>query len=90
MLDRLVETLATFETELKTQSRVLTLPLHPHLMGVPHRVNSLNRMLDLLLERDDSLFVTGSQILEWYSDQEPPTSDLGALRTQARSDPPRN
>ena len=34
--DRLVNTLDVFERELRTQPRVLTLALHPHLIGVPH------------------------------------------------------
>jgi allantoinase len=70
--DRLVETLATFERELREQPRVLTLPLHPHLIGVPHRIGFLERALDLLRSREDTVFVTGSQIADWYVQVEPP------------------
>ena len=52
--DRLVDTLFVFERELKKQPRVLTLALHPHLIGVPHRFAYLERMLDLLQARDDT------------------------------------
>ena len=64
--DRLVSTLDVFERELRTQPRVLTLALHPHLIGVPHRFAYLERMLDLLQGREDTVFVVGRQIADWY------------------------
>ena len=70
--DRLVDTLSVFETELKRQPRVLTLALHPHLIGVPHRFAYLERMLDLLQARDDTTFVVGGQIADWYLSACPP------------------
>jgi peptidoglycan/xylan/chitin deacetylase (PgdA/CDA1 family) len=47
-------------------ARVLTLPLHPHLLGVAHRIEALERILDHLLSRSDSIFFSGSQIADWY------------------------
>ena len=38
VLQRLKDTLKTFGPELKKQPRVLTLGLHPHQIGVPHRM----------------------------------------------------
>ena len=64
--DRLVNTLDVFERELRTQPRVLTLALHPHLIGVPHRFAYLERMLDLLQGREDTVFVVGRHIADWY------------------------
>ena len=64
--DRLVNTLDVFERELRIQPRVLTLALHPHLIGVPHRFAYLERMLDLLQGREDTVFVVGRQIADWY------------------------
>jgi peptidoglycan/xylan/chitin deacetylase (PgdA/CDA1 family) len=72
MYDRLVDTLTVFDIELKTQPRVLTLALHPHLIGVPHRFAYLERMLDLLQARDDVVFVVGRQIADWYTAACPP------------------
>ena len=69
---RVVWTLETFEEELKTNCRVMVLPLHPHLVGVPHRMNWFNRILDLLLKREDTVFMNGSQIADWYASVEPP------------------
>ncbi len=64
---RTVSTLETFEDELKTNCRVLVLPLHPHLVGVPH---------DILVARKDTIFVTPSQIADWYAKVEPAPADM--------------
>jgi allantoinase len=69
--ERVVWTLETFEGELKKNCRVMVLPLHPHLVGVPHRMNWFNRILDLLLARKDAIFMNGSQIADWYGSVEP-------------------
>ncbi len=74
--DRVVWTLETFEEELATNCRVLVLPLHPHLVGVPHRMNWFNRILDLLLARDDTVFMNGSQIADWYAAVEPAPREM--------------
>ncbi|MDZ4374207.1 MAG: polysaccharide deacetylase family protein [Phenylobacterium sp.] len=66
LLTRLRLTLQTFEDELADQPRVLTLGLHPHLMGVPHRAPILDAMLEMLQARDDVVFMTGAQIADWF------------------------
>ena len=66
MHSRLVDTLTLFDRELQTQPRVLTLALHPHLIAVPHRFVYLERMLDLLQDRSDTIFMTGRTIADWY------------------------
>jgi allantoinase len=72
MYQRLADTVAVFEREMKTQPRVLAIGLHPHLIGVPHRIGYLERMLDLLQKRDDVVFVQGQHIAEWFSSVNPP------------------
>lgn len=69
---RLVDTLAALEPELRRGPIVLSLGLHPHLIGVPHRIGYLARMLDLLTARPDTIFMTGSAIADWYVSVEPP------------------
>ena len=59
-------TVETFEKELDQNPRVLALGLHPHLIAVPHRMGFLERMVDELLARDDTIFMTGSQIADWF------------------------
>lgn len=78
MHDRAAETLGVFDAELQDDCRVLTLPLHPHLVGVPHRIAWLTRLLDQLLAREDVAFMTGAQIADWYRAVEPAPADMQA------------
>jgi peptidoglycan/xylan/chitin deacetylase (PgdA/CDA1 family) len=68
---RVEATLAMFEHELTTQPRVMTLALHPHIIGVPHIANQLDRALDLLVARDDTVFVTSSILGDWFTAADP-------------------
>jgi allantoinase len=74
VLQRFKDTLAVFESELDENPKILTIPLHPHISGVPHRIPYLQGMLDLLLTREDVIFVNGSDIADWYAGQERPPS----------------
>jgi hypothetical protein len=66
---RVDQTIRTFEREIdrEGQPRVLTLPVHPHLTGVPHRIGFFGDILDTLLRRSDTVFMAGSQIADWYA-----------------------
>lgn len=66
---RVEQTIRTFEREIERerQPRVLTLPVHPHLTGVPHRIGFFGEILDTLLARSDTVFMAGSQIADWYA-----------------------
>lgn len=67
MYRRLADTVTAFEREMPAQPRVLALGLHPHLIGVPHRIGYLEKMLDLLAARDDVVFMQGRQIADWFT-----------------------
>lgn len=62
---RALDSVATFEKE--DGPRILTLALHPHLIAVPHRIGYLERLLDTLKARSDTIFMTGSQIADWFT-----------------------
>ncbi len=66
MYRRLADTLEAFQPELEHQPRILAIGLHPHLIGVPHRIGYLKRMLDDLMAHDNVVFMNGSQILDWF------------------------
>ena len=72
MLLRLENTLRLFEREAPKHPRVLAIGLHLHLIGVPHRFEYLERMLDVLMKSPQVTFMTGSQIADWYTAQVPP------------------
>ena len=77
MYQRFTNTIAALEKELATNPRVFALGLHPHLIGVPHRIGYLEKMVDDLLRRDDTVFMTGSQITDWFiaAGESPTTAD---------------
>ncbi len=66
ILKRLQATLAVLEREAEHQPRVLTFGLHPHIVGVPHIAHFFEKALDLLVDRSDTVFVTSSQIGDWF------------------------
>lgn len=68
---RIEQAIRTFEREIREleQPRVLTIALHPHLSGVPHRINFLAELIDDLRARSDTVFMNGSQITDWYLQQ---------------------
>jgi peptidoglycan/xylan/chitin deacetylase (PgdA/CDA1 family) len=49
-----------------TSARVMALVVHPYIMGAPHRLRYFREALQHMRGRDDVLFWTGEQILEWY------------------------
>ena len=63
---RVAAMLELFDEELKDNPKVLTMGLHPHLVGVPHRAGYFAKALDLLQARSDTVFVTGSEIADWF------------------------
>jgi hypothetical protein len=66
MTKRLQSTLDCFSREVARDPRIFTIPLHPHLMGVPHRIGYLEDFIGRLRDRKDSVFMTGAQIADWF------------------------
>jgi hypothetical protein len=66
LVKRLSATLAVLEREFEQNPRVLSIGLHPHIVGVPHRLYYLEKALDLLMSRTDTIFVTSSEIADWF------------------------
>lgn len=78
MHDRLTWTLDCLDRELEQSPRIVTLGLHPHLIAVPHRFAWFEKMLDLLTARDDTVFMTGHQIADWFEAASDPAEKAAA------------
>ncbi|MDO8719018.1 MAG: polysaccharide deacetylase family protein [Polaromonas sp.] len=78
MFMRVKSTAEVFVREAQRRPRILTLGLHPHLIGVPHRFGSFERMLDLLMATPGTCFVQGHDIADWYTAQVPATPTSAA------------
>jgi peptidoglycan/xylan/chitin deacetylase (PgdA/CDA1 family) len=66
LVKRLAATIAVLERELEQNPRVLSIGLHPHIAGVPHRLYYLEKALDMLMSRTDTIFVTSGEIADWF------------------------
>jgi len=64
--ERFRDAVGVLGAEARVQPRVLTLALHPHIIGQPHRLPDLCRTLDLLQRRGDTVFMTCDEIGDWY------------------------
>src|SRR4029078_10844764 len=65
LIKRLSATLSVLERELETNPRVLSIGLHPHIAGVPHRIYYLEKAFDMLMSRSDTVFVASGEIADW-------------------------
>ncbi|MBD19865.1 MAG: hypothetical protein CMM37_02360 [Rhodospirillaceae bacterium] len=72
---RVLDTLLIFDQELDQNPKILTIAIHPHLMGVPHRFSYLTKIIDHLQKRTDTLFLKGEDIWRWYKDASPISED---------------
>ncbi len=56
----------TLHADGATNGRLLTLSLHPWLIGQPHRIKSLDNVLAYICARTQVWRATGNEIAEWY------------------------
>ena len=66
MYKRVKATLEIFETEKQSNTKIMTLALHPHIVGVPQNFYYLKKIIEDLLVRNDVVFMTSSQIGDWF------------------------
>jgi len=45
---------------------VMCLPLHPFLIGMPHRIDALAEVLDHVTRHEGVWLATGREIAHWY------------------------
>jgi len=67
---RFRDTADYFASEPDRPPRVITMGLHPHIIAVPYRLAMFERTIDMLMKRDDTVFVTGGQIADWFRGQD--------------------
>lgn len=54
-------------------AKVMSFAVHPYITGSPHRIGTLERLLDALSGRPKNLFWQGRQIHDWYLESDDPT-----------------
>jgi allantoinase len=66
LLRRVTDTLRLFDDDDDGTPMVLSLPVHPHILGVRHRFPYLRETIEMLCERSDVVFMSCGQICDWY------------------------
>jgi peptidoglycan/xylan/chitin deacetylase (PgdA/CDA1 family) len=64
--DMVCDQFDTLFAEGATQGRVMTIPLHPFVIGLAFRTKYLDRALQYICSHDGVLKVTGSEIADYY------------------------
>lgn len=67
LLQRVKDSFDRLYAEGETQVRVLGLAVHPFLSGVPHRIRYFEEALAYMHGHAGVRFMTGAQILDWYT-----------------------
>ncbi|MEW5888647.1 MAG: polysaccharide deacetylase family protein [Pseudomonadota bacterium] len=68
-LERVKDTFDCLYQEGIEQPRIMGIPVHPFLSGVPHRIKYFEQALEYLQRHAGVLFWTGAQILDWFAAQ---------------------
>ena len=66
MKKRVDATLNIFDEEKLHNTKIITLALHPHIVGVPQNFYYLKKIIEDLRKRYDVIFMTSSQIGDWF------------------------
>ena len=49
-------------------ARIMAISTHPYITGVPHRIRHYDRIFDYVKGHEGVVFMTGSEILDWYKE----------------------
>ncbi len=63
-------TIAQFDRlyeESAEQPRIMSMSIHPYIMGVPHRIGHFEAAYEYMLRRDDVWFTTPGEIYDWFT-----------------------
>ena len=64
--DRVVDQFDRLYEEGLDQPRVMSMSIHPYIMGVPHRIKHFEAAYEYMLQRDEVWFATAEEIYNWF------------------------
>jgi len=71
LCQRVRSTLPILLRESEHTTQVMTIALHPHLIGVPHRFIHFEKLIHELVGDSDVAFAGSNEIAEWYIEERP-------------------
>ena len=69
LADRIRDTLAFWSRTGFERTRVMTIALHPHVIGVAHRMESFTAVMEELAQHPEVGFATSTEIGDWFTAQ---------------------
>jgi len=69
-LERAIDQFDRLYDEGADQPRVMSMSVHPYIMGVPHRIKYFEAAYDHMLQHDDVWFATAEEIYDWFTERE--------------------
>ena len=72
LADRIRDSMAFYARDGFSRTRVMTIALHPHIIGVAHRMESFSGVMRELAAHPEVGFATSSEIGDWFSAIQPP------------------
>jgi allantoinase len=64
--ERVVDQFDRLYQESVAQPRIMSMSVHPYIIGVPHRIGYFEAAYDYMLQHDDVWFATAEEIYDWY------------------------
>ncbi len=64
--ERAVDQFDRLYRESAEQPRIMSMSIHPYIMGVPHRIKYFEAAYDHMLRQEDVWFATAGEIYDWY------------------------
>src|SRR6202795_5201236 len=64
--DRALDQFEQIYADSADSARVMAISIHPYIMGAPHRVKYFRRVIEHIRKKQDVLFWSGEQILDWF------------------------
>ena len=61
----------TLYEEGRTNGRMMNLGMHPHVMGRPHRIRSLERLIEYLRGHENVWFTQAGEVARWFESNRP-------------------
>ena len=71
LADRTLRSLERHRAEGAANPVVMPIGLHPHIVGVAHRIGEIDQIVAAVLAAPDVVAMTSSQIRDWFADQVP-------------------
>lgn len=76
-LERAIDQFDRLYDEGADQPRVMSMSVHPYIIGVPHRIKYFEAAYDHMLQHDDVWFATAEEIYDWFTDKKSPSPKPG-------------